>query len=146
MSASATALWRNILYGSFLLENIVSESALLTVTIEILRSKGPLPVGEIGKVLAELTCIPNLSAKLKERFGGLKKFLEQCANKFAISNDHPFNPHVMLRDTLSVEHLELIDRGIFPSQLVAKTRKVSVAAGQEHCITESYYYYYYYYY
>ena len=124
MNASATALWKNILYGSFILENVVSASALLTVTIDILHSKGPLPVGEIGKILAELTCIPNLSAKLKERFGGLKKFLEQCSDKFANSNDHPFNPHVMLRETLSAEHLELIDRGIFPSQLAAKTRKV----------------------
>ena len=102
----------------------MSASALLTAIIDILHSKGLLPVGEIGKILADLTCIPNLSAKLKERFGGLKKFLEQCSDKFAISNDHPFNPHVMLRETLSAEHLELIDRGIFPSQLAAKTRKV----------------------
>ena len=124
MNASAAVLWKNILFGSFILENVVSESALLTVSIDILHSKGPLPVGEIGKILADLTGIPNLSAKLKERFGGLKKFLEQCSNTFAISNDHPFNPHVMLRETLSAEHLEVIDRGIFPSQLVAKTRKV----------------------
>jgi len=103
----------------------VSEAALLTVSVEILTSKGPLPVGEIGKVLAELTCISNLSLKLKERFGGLKKFLEHFSDKFAISNDHPFNPHVMLRDTLSAEHLELIDRGIFPHQLLMKTRKVT---------------------
>lgn len=124
MTASANNLWKEILYSNFLLENMLSESALLTVSIEILNSKGPLPVGEIGKVLAELTCIPNLSVKLKERFGGLKKFLEHYSDKFAISNDHPFNPHVMLRETLSAEHLELIDRGIFPNQLSMKTRKV----------------------
>eukprot|EP00597_Dinobryon_sp_UTEXLB2267_P011396 CAMPEP_0170131784 /NCGR_PEP_ID=MMETSP0020_2-20130122/23479_1 /TAXON_ID=98059 /ORGANISM="Dinobryon sp., Strain UTEXLB2267" /LENGTH=1331 /DNA_ID=CAMNT_0010366975 /DNA_START=37 /DNA_END=4032 /DNA_ORIENTATION=+ len=127
MNVSSVNLWKNILYSNFLLESMVSEAALLTVSVEILSSKGPLPVGEIGKVLAELTCIPNLSLKLKERFGGLKKFLEHFSDKFAISNDHPFNPHVMLRDTLSAEHLELIDRGIFPHQLLMKTRKLTTS-------------------
>ena len=96
MNVARHKLWRNVQYSNFLLENCVSESALLSVSIEILNTKGPLPVGEIGKVLAELTSISNLSVKLKEKFGGLKKFLEHFGDKFAISNDHPFNPHVLL--------------------------------------------------
>jgi hypothetical protein len=106
------------------LESVVSETALLALSVEMLTEKGPLPVGEIGKILAELTSIPNLSQKLKEKFGGLKRFLEHFPNKFVISNDHPFNPNVMLRSTLSQEHLELIDRGIFPHQLISKAKKV----------------------
>lgn len=107
-----------------MLESSLSELALLSLSMEILAMKGPLPVGEIGKLLAETTSIANLSQKLKEIFGGLKKFLERFPNKFVISNDHPFNPNVLLRDSLSAEHLDLIDRGIFPHQLLIKSKKV----------------------
>ena len=108
-----------------MLESFVSESALLLLSTEILAIRGPLPVGEIGKLLADITTINNLSQKLKEKFGGLKKFLERFPKKFVISNDHPFNPNVLLRNTLSTEHLELVDRGIFPHQLLLKMKKVS---------------------
>lgn len=107
-----------------MLESIVTESALIVVAMEILVVKGPLPVGEIGKVLAEMTSIPNLSHKLKDKFGGLKKFLEQYPKQFVISNDHPFNPNVLLRNSLSLEQRDMIDKGIIPHQLVAKAKKV----------------------
>lgn len=70
---------------------------------------------------------PNLhDDRLREKFGGLKKFLEKFPETFVFSNDHPFNPHVLLRKTLSEENLELIDRGIFPVHLLAKyARSVS---------------------
>jgi hypothetical protein len=42
---------------------------------------------------------------------------------FVFSNDHPFNPHVLLRRALSAENLELIDRGIFPVHLISKTAR-----------------------
>ena len=119
-------IWQTILYCNLIVESIVTESALITLSVEILCEKGPLPVGEIGKILAELTSIPNLSVKLKEKFGGLKKFLERFPEKIFISNDHPFNPNVVLRNTLSIEHLELIDRGLFPMQLI-KSKKVYYA-------------------
>jgi hypothetical protein len=66
-----------------------------------------------------------LSQKLKEKFGGLKKFLENFPASFVVSNDHPFNPNVLLRTTLAAEHLEMIDQGIFPSQLLVRPKKVS---------------------
>lgn len=113
------------MYCDIMLESVVAEYALRQLSVEILASKGPLPVGEIGKILAEMTSIANFSQKLKEKFGGLKKFLENFPNKFVISNDHPFNPNVFLRDSLSTEHLDLIDRGIFPHQLLLKSKKVS---------------------
>ena len=114
-----------------MIESIVSDQALQVLAMEILAQKGPLPVGEIGKILAELTSIPNLSLKLKEKFGGLKKFLEQYPASFVVSNDHPFNPNVLLRCSLSPEHLELIDKGIFPHQLLIKAKKAAAATAKK---------------
>jgi len=73
LNGSMSRIWQSILYCNLVIESIVTENALITLSIEILAEKGPLPVGEIGKILAELTSIPNLSMKLKEKFGGLKK-------------------------------------------------------------------------
>ncbi len=122
--SNAEKLASNIMYCNLMLESVLSEPALLTLSTEILAVKGPLPVGEIGKLLAETTSIGSLSQKLKERFGGLKKFLERFPTAFVLSNDHPFNPSVLLRSSLSAEHRDLIDRGIFPHQLLQKTKKV----------------------
>jgi len=123
LNCSMSRIWQSILYCNLVIESIVTENALITLSIEILADKGPLPVGEIGKILAELTSIPNLSMKLKEKFGGLKKFLERFPDKIFISNDHPFNPNVVLRSTLSQEHLDLIDKGLFPMQMLLKSKK-----------------------
>ena len=140
-------------YCCLLLESEVTESALRTLSIEILSDKGPLPVrhyttpnhhttapphhhtttppndhakqpphdhtrpphdptttppphhhttphhqvGEIGKLLQEITANSSLSTILKDKFGGLKKFLEWFADDFMVSSDHPFNPHVYLK-------------------------------------------------
>ena len=68
-------------------ESEVTESALRTLSMEILNDKGPLPVGEIGKLLQEITANSNLSTILKDRFGGLKRFLEVRAK--AKAKDSP---------------------------------------------------------
>ena len=81
-------------------------------------------MGEIGKILQEFTAIANFSNKLKEKFSGLKKFLEKYPDQFVISSDHPFNPHVFLKRLLSPEDLDIINRGIVPPQLTAKFKKV----------------------
>ena len=111
-------------YSELILNAEISEPALLALTMEILATRGPLPVGEIGKLLAETTSIPNLSHRLKDRYNGLKKFLELYPNDFVISNDHPFNPSVVLRCVLSQENLEMIERGIYPHQMIARAKKV----------------------
>lgn len=54
----------------------VTVPALLALTTEIL-SNGPLPVGEIGKMLQDITSNPSLSHVLKTSFGGLKRFLQR---------------------------------------------------------------------
>ena len=67
----------------------------------------------------------NLPGKIKEKYGGLKKFLERYPEDVVICADHPFNPHVFLRKPLSIADLDLIGRGIIPPHL----RKV-----KRHCI------------
>lgn len=99
------------------------DSAVITFCTDLLMTKGPLPAGEVGKVLSETSCVPQLSHRLREKYGGLKKLLERYPETFVFSNDHPFNPHVLLRKSLSVENLELVDRGIFPVHLLTKYPK-----------------------
>jgi hypothetical protein len=123
-----TEMMQAIQYSNLMIESAVNDDGLLILAQEILAVKGPLPVGEIGKILAETTSIPNLSTKLKERYGGLKKYLEAYQDRFVISNDHPFNPNVILRCSLSPEHLEMIEKGNFPHQFVARAKKASAAA------------------
>eukprot|EP01038_Epipyxis_sp_PR26KG_P005817 gene5817-8023_t len=125
LNTSMDVVMKNIQYFDLVLESIISEHALLTISHEILADKGPLPVGEVGKVLTELSSNPNLSLKLKESFGGLKKFLEKYPEKFIIVNDHPFNPHVLLRQTLTPQQLEIVNRGVVPPQLLGKNKKNS---------------------
>ena len=68
-------------------ESEVTESALRTLSMGILKDKGPLPVGEIAELLREITAISNLSTILKARFGGLKRLLEVRAK--AEAKDFP---------------------------------------------------------
>ena len=79
-------------------------------------------MGEIGKSLQDIAPTRNLPGKIKEKYGGLKKFLERYPEDVVICADHPFNPHVFLRKPLSSADLDLIGRGIIPPHL----RKVSI--------------------
>eukprot|EP01034_Spumella_vulgaris_P029070 gene29070-36057_t len=121
-------IWKNIFYCNFIIESVLSESALLTVSVEALTEQGPLPAGEVGKLLTALSGIPNLSLKLKEKFGGLKKFLERFPDVFVFSTEHPFNPHVVLRHSMSKEQMDQMNRGIFPVELLSKQRKTVLAS------------------
>jgi hypothetical protein len=92
----------------------ISEIMLRNLALEILAAKGPLPVGEIGKMLQEVIKLPSLSSILREYFGGLKKFLEKYSDDFLISNDHPFNPNVYIRGILTPDDLAVIAKGKMP--------------------------------
>ncbi len=120
-------IWQNVLHCNFVLESVITESAILTASMENLSVKGPSPVGEVGKMLTEVSCMPQLSLHLKEKFGGLKKFLERFPEIFVYSNDHPFNPHVLLRSMLLPEHQKMIYRGVIPMQVMTQYKKVSTA-------------------
>ena len=112
MLISLDKLWERILYCNLILESRVSESALHTLSCQVLKEKGPLPVGEVGKMLQEACpAIPNMSLILKERFNGLKKFLERYMEDFVLGQDHPFNPTVYLKCMLSIEDMAAIKRG-----------------------------------
>lgn len=124
INAWVEKIWQNILYSNFVLESVVTESAILTASVENLNSKGPLPVGEVGKMLTELSSMPQLSLHLKEKFGGLKKYLERFPEIFIFSNDHPFNPHVLLKSQLSTEYQKMIYRGVIPMQIMLTIKKV----------------------
>ena len=105
-------------------EGQFTEPALMIICKDILQECGTLPVGEIGKMLQEQTNIPQLSSKLKERFGGLKKFLEMFSNDFVLSTDHPFNPHVFIRKYLTTEDMDTLSKGVVPPQFSSKYKKV----------------------
>jgi hypothetical protein len=127
MQVSVDELARQMRYCNLMVESVISRTAVLDLVVEILTQKGPLPIGEVGKALAELTCITGLSARLKEAYGGLKKFLEDYSNVVIIGSDHPFNPHIVLRSSLSPENLALNDSGVFPTHAVLRMKKVSAA-------------------
>ena len=122
MDGALENLMEELKFCSFLLEREITESALKTLSEVVLEEKGPMPVGEIGKMLQEATANPSLSAVLKESFGGLKKFLEHYPGVFLISQDHPFNPHVYLRSGFTAEEQQKISNGD-TAFLGTKTRK-----------------------
>jgi len=101
----------NMKLGTLVVHNEFTTSGLVSLTESVLAEKGPLPVGEVGKMLQEATTNPHLSHILKEKYNGLKKFLEKFTDKFILSNDHPFNPHVYLRSCFNAEEQRLIETG-----------------------------------
>lgn len=83
------ALWDLVLYCNLVWEQRITETALLKSSMDILTERGTLPVGEIGKTLQELASMTIISGKLKESFGGLKKFLE-------VRRRPPFTRHLCI--------------------------------------------------
>lgn len=63
----------------------------------ILKVKGPVPVGEIGKGLQEMTNNNSITELIKTEFKGLKRLIELCPEYFALGAEHPFNPIVSVR-------------------------------------------------
>ena len=95
-----------------LLRSEVTVPALLTLTQQILKDHWCLPVGEIGKLLQEATSNSGLSSTLKERFGGLKRFIEGYPDIFLVATDHRFNPLVYLCSGLTIEQSTQIKAGV----------------------------------
>jgi len=75
----------------------IAESKLVALVTHLLLQQGSIPVGKMGSMLHQLTNNHSLPAHLKERYGGLKKFLQRYEQVFVFENDHPYNPHVALR-------------------------------------------------
>jgi hypothetical protein len=83
----------------------------------------------------EATANPSLSSTLKDKFGGLKKFLEKWSDDFFISNNHPFNPHVYLKATLTSEDVAFITSGggVRPTCMTRRGGAPIVGAGDDYC-------------
>lgn len=125
----------NLYLINFILKRSLTDSGIIAATLEGLKFKGPLPIGEIGKVLAELSCCSLLSHYLKENYGGLKKFIENYSrlnnnstlnnrpNLFVISDDHPFNPLVYARHFLSDADREAYIDILIPQHVMSHYRK-----------------------
>jgi hypothetical protein len=95
-----------------LFTNGFSGERLMKLTKSILQQRGPMPVGEIGKVLKEKIANDRLSSILKDKFGGLKNFLEQFyGDEFVLGTNHKFNPKVYLRKKLTSDEIDSIKNG-----------------------------------
>ena len=75
----------------------LSREALGSLVYHILKAQGPVPVGEIGKSLQEITNNNNITDMIKTEFKGLKKLIEMCPEYFSVGTEHPFNPIVTVR-------------------------------------------------
>jgi len=83
----------------------ISELELVGLIERLLMHHGSVPVGKMGSLLHTVVNNHSLPAMLKERYGGLKKFLERHPSIFRIGVDHPFNPHVhLLHPSQSLVH------------------------------------------
>lgn len=74
----------------------MSELDIIHGMCELLQYHHTLPVGKLGSLLHQKLNNHQLPAILKERYGGLKKFIERCNHIFVLLNDHAFNPSVTL--------------------------------------------------
>ena len=116
-------LLEEVSYANMVIAGDVSERGFKLLFREMLTERGALPVGEIGKMLQESTGFRSLTTSLKSIYGGLKKFLEKCADEFLIGKNHPFNPHVYLLKYLNPKELQIIADGGILVNYMAKFKK-----------------------
>jgi hypothetical protein len=119
MMVDQTEVCANLNHAYGLLEVGITAQALLALISAILKERGPLPVGEVGKRLQEVTQNAQMSNHLKEMYGGLKKFMENQP-MLILGCDHQFNPHTYLRDSLDKDELQKVSNGgerVYPRRL-----------------------------
>jgi hypothetical protein len=97
-------------YCHMIYRGIINDASLQYAVIHALEMKGALPVGEIGKAMSIHCDAADLSKYIKDKHGGLKKYLERYPSLFVFGDDHEFNPHVFLASSLSEEHKVRINR------------------------------------
>jgi hypothetical protein len=74
----------------------ISIKSCVQLISSLLRRHGPLPVGELGKLLHDSSQSGRVMSMIRAKFGGLKKFLQEIGDeaKLTVGTDHPYNPHV----------------------------------------------------
>lgn len=82
VAVSAIEAWDQVQYANLMLKGYVTDSSLWSLCCDVLIDRGFMPVGEIGKLLQELTMSVSFSTILKDKYGGLKKFLEMFPEDF----------------------------------------------------------------
>lgn len=107
-------------YFSLILFSQIEQQPLLNLIRQVLYEKGPLPIGEIGKVLQILTNNTDFTQALKEEFGGLKKLLEVNQEKFYLATDHPYNPKVYITELLSQQDRIDLQNELTPNAYLTK--------------------------
>lgn len=100
-----TTLRNNLEYVRFIVNSEVTELGLLAFLTQILAENGCLLIGEIGQHLRGTFGKQDWSNILKERFGGLKRFLLKHSELFYVDTDHPLNPHIYLRASINGQPL-----------------------------------------
>ena len=86
-------------HAELIMGSKITADAVANLIVHIIEQMGPLPIGEIGKLLQEFTGNQNLSRILKSQFRGLKKLIEGYPSSLMVGGDHNFNPHVYLART-----------------------------------------------
>lgn len=76
------------------------QAKLVEIIADLLREHGHLSVANIGTRLHRLVSAFTFNL-IKERYGGLKRFLTQQGGIFEIARDHPFDPTIRLSRTNS---------------------------------------------
>lgn len=74
----------------------MTDERLISLVIDILSVHGAVPVGKLGSLLHKAANDHTLPQMLKERYGGLKKFLQSQTAYFTLGTDHPYNPSLSL--------------------------------------------------
>jgi hypothetical protein len=98
LKSSSQQIELSLKYAELIVGSVVTPEALAKLIVTILENKGPLPVGEIGKQLQEMTGNENLSNVLRANYRGLKKVVEGFHEIFLVGTEHPFNPLVHLHE------------------------------------------------
>jgi hypothetical protein len=63
-------------YAELVLGSKIQQGVIITLVQELIRKKGTMPVGEVGKNLQLITGSDSISKRLKDQYGGLKKTIE----------------------------------------------------------------------
>lgn len=96
----------------------VSELGLLSFLVSVVEKRKSLLIGEIGQALRDMHKEVGWSILLKERFGGLKKFLRSASGVFIVGTEHPLNPkvriceeaHTTLKNMAKLEEVRMFEQ------------------------------------
>jgi len=79
-------------------DTTITHEEIVELACTVLRRyPGGMAIAKLGTLMHKEANNHALPSILKERYGGLKKFLQGQQDKCLMGNDHPYNPHVTLR-------------------------------------------------